>query len=234
VSGMRIAASRAWLVAAGVCVLCFVLLAVGVTRSVTLDGVDPALRHAVLDLRTPGLTVVMRIFTLLGTLPVVVGTTLTGALVLGRRTRSWVPPLVLASGVALSALVTALVKVGVGRARPSAEDRLGPAALDFAFPSGHTGDGSTALLAVTVLICLTLPRGTARRLALAGAVLLATGIGSSRVYLGYHWPSDVVGGWLLATSFTCLVAYASLFLRAHGTRTWSDVGGTIVLVDRAC
>lgn len=228
---------RAWLVAAAASLLGFALLGVSVTRSTTLGGVDLTLQHVVLALRAPGLTVAMRLFTTLGTLPVVVGTTLTGALVLWRRTRGWVSPLVLALAVAASALVIALVKISVGRARPGSLDRLGPAALDFAFPSGHTGNGCAALFLVTTLICLTLPRSPARRLALAGTALLGTGIGLSRVYLGYHWPTDVLGGWLLATTFTCVAASVTLALRGRRAGQRAAIGaagGTIDLVDRAC
>jgi membrane-associated phospholipid phosphatase len=234
-SGVR--PRRGWLVAGGLSLLGFVVLALSITSTPMPDGFDLAVRHAVLTERAPGLTVVMRVFTTLGTLPVVVGTTLTGALVLRRRTRSWLPSLVLAAGVAVSALATALVKIAVGRARPGADDRLGPAALDFAFPSGHTGDGCTALLLVTALICLTLPRSPARHLALGLAIVVGAGIGVSRVYLGYHWPTDVVGGWLVAATFTCTAAYVALSLRRRGTRAWPPsrrTDGTIDLVDTAC
>ena len=86
--------------------------------------------------------------------------------------------------------------------------------MDYAFPSGRTGNGSAALLLVTALVCLTLPRSVGRSLALVGAAVLSGGIGLTRVYLGYRWPSDVVGGWLLAGAVTCVAAYVALELGA--------------------
>lgn len=68
----------------------------------------------------------------------------------------------------------------------------------FAFPSGHAG---AALVAYGALALLARDFGRFQQpaLVLAAAVTLATGFG--RVYLGVHWPSDVLGGWLLAAAW---------------------------------
>jgi membrane-associated phospholipid phosphatase len=211
------------LVAGGAALIAFVLLAASVTRSVPLNVIDQCVQHAVLTLRSPVLTLAMQICTSVGTLPFVVVTALSGALILRRRTGGWIAPAVLGSGVATSALIIALVKVAVGRPRPGPEDRIGTAALDYAFPSGHTGNGSASLFLVTALVCLTLPRSVSRSLALLGAAVLSGGIGLTRVYLGYHWPSDVVGGWLLAGTVTCVAAYVVLDLGADSPRVRSGV-----------
>lgn len=221
-------ARAGWLVAAAVCLAGFVGLALSVSGSTSLATVDVAVQQAVTATRSRGRTMAFEAFTTVGTLPVVVGAALTGVLILVRRTRSWVPPLVLIAAVALSALTIALVKVGVGRLRPGPADRIGPAALDFAFPSGHTGNGTTAVCLVTTLVCLTLPRSASRSAALAGAVLLSVGIGVSRVYLGYHWPSDVVGGWLLAGTFTCAAVYLVLVLGARDFSAPTELGASAV------
>ncbi len=65
----------------------------------------------------------------------------------------------------------------------------------FAFPSGHAG---AALIAYGALALLARDLGRYQRptLVLAAIIILGTGLG--RVYLGVHWPSDVLGGWLLA------------------------------------
>ena len=209
--------NRSWLVASGASLVGFVLLTLAVTRTAAVDDVDQAVQQAVLALRSDRLTPVMQAATMLGSLPVVLGTSLSGVLVLAVRTRSWTPPIVLASAVALSAATIALVKVGVGRPRPGAEDRIGPAALDFAFPSGHTGNGSTAWCAVVALVCLTLPPSAARAAVLVSALVLSAGIGLSRVYLGYHWPTDVVGAWMLAAAVVCAAVHVTLSLRGRGT-----------------
>jgi undecaprenyl-diphosphatase len=60
------------------------------------------------------------------------------------------------------------------------------------FPSGH----ATSSMIFYLTVALALTGGTRwHRTAVAGAVLLSLLIGTSRVMLGVHWPSDVIGGW---------------------------------------
>ena len=176
-------------------------------RSTAVDGGDRLVQHAVTGLRSVALTPVMQALTMLGSLPVVVGTALSGVLLLAVRTRSWAPPAVLAGTVASVAATVALVKLAIARPRPGPEGTIGPVALDFAFPSGHTGTGSSTWCTVVALVCLTVPHSARRTAALVGVLVLSSGIGLSRVYLGYHWPTDVVGGWLLAVCFTCAAIF---------------------------
>jgi membrane-associated phospholipid phosphatase len=87
-----------------------------------------------------------------------------------------------------------------GRVRPPVADWAG-AAGGFAFPSGHTTAATVAagLVAWTVSRHLTSARGRAAVWIAASA--WALGVGWSRVWLGVHWPTDVLGGWLFAGSF---------------------------------
>lgn len=210
------------LIAAAACLAGFVALALSVSRSTPLTPADIAVEQAIISHRSPGLTTAFHASTTIATLPFVVAAALTGVLMLVRRTRSWVAPTVLARGVSLSALTIALVTIGVGRARPGPDDRNGPAALDFAFPYGDTGNETATPWLATVLVCATLPRSVPRTLALTCAGVLSAGIGLSRVYLGYHWPSDVVGGWALAATITCLASYAFETLRTHSSQAGID------------
>jgi undecaprenyl-diphosphatase len=90
------------------------------------------------------------------------------------------------------------MKAAVGRARPHWPDPVDSAHY-AAFPSGHA---MTAAIVCGALLWLFLHRtaaGPARRAAAwAVAVVSVVGVGFTRVYLGVHWASDVVGGWLLA------------------------------------
>jgi len=105
-----------------------------------------------------------------------------------------------AAGTGLQQAVKALV----GRERPSWPNPVDSA--DYAaFPSGHA---MTAVVTCGLLLWLLRRRGTAGRVwawcvALAGVCV--AGVGFTRIYLGVHWPSDVVGGWLLGG---CVVALA--------------------------
>ena len=108
--------------------------------------------------------------------------------------------LVLAGG--LAAYVNSGLKLLVGRPRPSAELVSVSAALgSYSFPSGHTFSAAM-LLGVMVILGLLSPRG---RIFKTGAYVLAAVVvalvGTSRVYLGVHWPSDIVGSLLWAGVF---------------------------------
>jgi membrane-associated phospholipid phosphatase len=117
------------------------------------------------------------------------------------RTAGWV----IAANV-LVGPVTALLKEAFGRVRPAFEN--GGAAYDsLSFPSGHSS-GIAAF--VTIALVLAWPRLTVRqrRVALTAGGALVVLVGLTRMWLGVHFLSDVVGGWALGVAWTLLVAWA--------------------------
>ena len=103
------------------------------------------------------------------------------------------------------ALVEAL-KDWMGRPRPHLGVDLLPTSL--AFPSGHAANSMTAFLAAALIVAPPIYRGPW----VAGALLLTFVVGLSRIYLGVHWPSDVIGGWtlgLLSVSIALMIGRKS-------------------------
>ncbi|WP_328898962.1 phosphatase PAP2 family protein [Streptomyces sp. NBC_00441] len=101
----------------------------------------------------------------------------------------------------LSALVQQGVKAAVGRDRPQWTDPVDSAHY-AAYPSGHA---MTATVSCGLLLWLLHRSGVRHgvwRAAVGAAAVSVLGVGLTRLYLGVHWPSDVLGGWLLGAALT--------------------------------
>jgi membrane-associated phospholipid phosphatase len=112
--------------------------------------------------------------------------------------------------LAVTGTLVATTKSVVGRARPPAHWRLAIEG-DASFPSGHAGDSAAFYLTLAVVVAaLFLRRPLARGLAVAAAAALEATIGLSRLELGVHWPTDVIGGWALGTTVALAVSIAAV------------------------
>ena len=164
---------------------------------------DPVAAADVLRIRTPTLTELAHALTLAGS-EVVVGAVAAVALLwlVVRREPGRAAVVVIAIGG--SAFLTVAVKLLVGRHRPGAVDRLGALDTSYSFPSGHTLN-SVVLLAVVVWLLWPVASRLARGGLVAAAGVLAVGIGASRLYLGYHWLTDVIASGLVAVAWLSVV-----------------------------
>lgn len=112
------------------------------------------------------------------------------------RHSAWWTALWLAATCALGTLLQQTLKALVDRPRPVWPDPVDSAHY-AAFPSGHA---MTATVVCGLLLWLLHHHGAGRvvwRTAVALAVISVVGVGLTRVWLGVHWPSDVLGGWVL-------------------------------------
>lgn len=113
------------------------------------------------------------------------------------RTGSWRASSLLAC-VAIGAMtLDVVVKFAIARSRPPADWMIVPAS-GWAFPSGHTTQATAVYGAVAYLVAETQATWRARVPLLPLAGVVAFLIGVSRIYLGVHWPTDVLNGWCLA------------------------------------
>ncbi|MFI6831889.1 phosphatase PAP2 family protein [Kribbella sp. NPDC050241] len=130
---------------------------------------------------------------------------------------------VLLAMIGSSALSSGL-KLLIGRARPDVTLVLGPVSNTFAFPSGHALN-STVFLTVAALVMARIRSLRNRTAILAVAVVMSIGIGLSRVYLGYHWATDVLAGWTVAIVWLVIVLNVARFVRDRRTRSHDVAAG---------
>jgi undecaprenyl-diphosphatase len=138
---------------------------------------------------------IAKVVTALGSLPVVGGLVLIGAVLLAVRRRPIELAVLVASAIAIFVVVH-VTKGAIDRPRPPHPLAGSNGA---AFPSGHAAY-STAYVAIAVIAARVLP-GKVSRVALvlvAGAI--AAAVGATRIYLRVHWWSDVVAGWALGAA----------------------------------
>lgn len=117
--------------------------------------------------------------------------------------RHWLTAALVLGGTLSGSVVVGIAKTLVGRARPMVTDHL-VAVSSPSFPSGHAANSATVYLTLALLIVQIVERRALRAYILLSTALGVTAIGCSRVYLGVHWPSDVLAGW----SFGALWAIA--------------------------
>jgi membrane-associated phospholipid phosphatase len=213
----------AFLTLATASALGFVTLADAAREHDGPSRIDPVAAADVLRLRASTLTHLARVLSFIGS-EVVVGAValLVVVLLLSRRTIA--EAATFAVGIGGSAFLTVATKLLVGRPRPGQVDRLGTVDTSFSFPSGHTLN--TAVLLALVVLLLWPAASTAARVALAVAgAALVVGVGASRVYLGYHWLTDVVASGLLAVAWVSVVwALRGVIARAVGAAGASRSG----------
>jgi undecaprenyl-diphosphatase len=102
----------------------------------------------------------------------------------------------------LITLVNAALKLAINRPRPSADlVHVLSREQGNGFPSGHAFFAILILGLTAYFISINLRNRALRMLVLTGLIALILLVGTSRVYLGVHWPSDIIGGYLIGGVF---------------------------------
>jgi undecaprenyl-diphosphatase len=107
-------------------------------------------------------------------------------------------------------LLGTVAQNAICRTRPPQASALIPLPKTFAFPSGHSITATLLYGLIGFLLWQALREPWQRVLAVVACGALIVAIGLSRIYLGVHWPSDVLAGWLLGGAWVSLVCGAYL------------------------
>lgn len=100
-------------------------------------------------------------------------------------------------------ILSSLLKLGIDRPRPELVSHLVDVAT-LSFPSGHAMLSAVTYLTLGSLLSRIVPGRVAKIYVLFIAVLVTLLVGASRVYLGVHWPSDVLAGWCAGFAWATL------------------------------
>jgi undecaprenyl-diphosphatase len=113
-------------------------------------------------------------------------------------------------------LISTLLKNAFARPRPELVAHLVDV-RSYSFPSGHAMLSAVTFLTLGALLARVQGRRRLKAYILAVAVLLTLLVGSSRIYLGVHWPSDVLAGWCLGAAWAMLCWLVANWLQRRGS-----------------
>ncbi len=182
------------------------------------EGETSALdKHILLALRNPAdlsdpigsrsFEEAMRDVTGLGGVTVMILVTVVGVLAFLAHRKRWHAG-VLAVTVLLADVSSEFLKHLYGRPRPDLVPH-GSYVYSASFPSGHSTLSAATFLTLAMLISSLEPNRATKIMVFVLAFMLVFAIGFSRVYLGVHWPSDVLAGWCLGAAWA-LAAWTAL------------------------
>ncbi|MDB4953349.1 MAG: phosphoesterase, PA-phosphatase related [Myxococcales bacterium] len=194
--------------------LAFVLLAEEVHEGAA-DRIDLAAALAVHRFESTVGDAMMEAASFIGSYTVVIPVVvLTSALAIRQRRRR--AAVILALDTVAVAIANWLLKIYFSRQRPTLFDKI-PLPKSFSFPSGHSMCAMGIYGAVAAVLISLYPR--ARITVLIVTTLLVATIGISRIYLGVHWPLDVVAGFIGGVPPLMVAVY--LLHRTSAPRTTS-------------
>jgi undecaprenyl-diphosphatase len=123
----------------------------------------------------------------------------------------------LVAAVSLGALLNRALKVGFARPRPDIVAH-GAHVTTESFPSGHSANSAIVYLMLGMMLARVEASHAAKVFIFAVCVALTLMVGLSRLYLGVHWPTDVLAGWAVGASWVLVCWYVLLRLQPSGTR----------------
>ena len=120
-----------------------------------------------------------------------------------------------AAAVGGGMLLSSLFKAGFDRPRPDLVPHLAYV-YTTSFPSGHSMMSAVAYLTLGALLARLHHGRGVQTFIVAVAILITLMVGASRVYLGVHWPTDVLAGWAAGAAWACVCWLVALRFQERG------------------
>ena len=172
---------------------------------------DERIRSLVHQVASPGLTALMRAASLYGGPTILIAGGLVAALAFAIRGWKRGALLVIVT-LAGAGLLNGLLKLSFARVRPAPFFEY-PLPGSPSFPSGHALYAASVFGGLAALLSARLRSRALQTLVWVAAILLTALVGVSRVYLGVHYPSDVLAGFSVAVIWVAAVAFGDRLVR---------------------
>jgi undecaprenyl-diphosphatase len=180
-----------------VCVIGFSLISLLVSDNKIIHF-DSSVIAAIQGLESPSLTSIMKFFTTIGSTPVVIVLSLFLLFFLYKVLQHRLELILFLAAIIGSVILNSLLKNLFHRMRPNLHRLID--ITGYSFPSGHAMTAFTVYGIMSFLLWRHISSKRGRSLLILFSVFMILMIGISRVYLGVHYPSDIIGGYF-ASSF---------------------------------
>ncbi|MBV7504676.1 phosphatase PAP2 family protein [Bacillus sp. sid0103] len=177
---------------------------------------DRTIIDRVQGLETPFLTNVMKFFTFIGSAPFVIVLSLFLLFFLYKVLHHRLELILLIAAIAGSAILNGILKNFFQRVRPDFHRLIEIGG--YSFPSGHAMNAFTVYSIISFLLWRHIPSRLGRWTLIIFSSVMIVAIGISRIYLGVHYPSDIIGGYF-ASGFW--IATAILFFQYYQEKRYN-------------
>jgi undecaprenyl-diphosphatase len=176
---------------------------------------DNTIISFVQGLESPGLTSIMKLFSIIGDTPAVIVLSLVVLLFLYVVLKHRSELVLFVVALSGSAILNLLLKYFFQRARPEIHRLV--EIEGYSFPSGHAMNACTVYTIIAFLLWHNIATKSGRTILIFISAVMILSIGISRIYLGVHYPSDIIGGYLASgTWITIAIWYFQKYQDKYG------------------
>jgi undecaprenyl-diphosphatase len=183
---------------------------------------DSRVIAAIQGQESPFLTGVMKTFTFIGSTPIVIILSLFILFFLYYVLHHRLELILFIATVGGSAVLNGILKQVFHRVRPELHRLI--SVSGYSFPSGHAMNAFTVYGIITFLLWRHIPSKLGRSILVLISVVMIATIGVSRIYLGVHYPSDIIGGYFASGFWLAIVIWFFQFYREKGYNKKYNLG----------